>query len=152
MIKRLQYLTIPVLMIWELPQLALGLVVFYIYKTRHTIVDIKRESHHIFIETNKIGLSLGWFVFWTPTGNRFQHLTNDCRMHEYGHARQSMILGPLYLLAVGIPSLARVLYSRWYYKKHGNSWKNYFDAYPENWADKLGGVTSPSIKTKNYPK
>jgi hypothetical protein len=64
-------------------------------------------------------------------------------MHEYGHSRQSAMLGPLYLLVVGIPSLMRVAYSRYYRKKHGHAWKRYFDAFPENWADTLGGIRKP---------
>jgi hypothetical protein len=61
-------------------------------------------------------------------------------MHEYGHTRQSEMLGPSYLLVVGIPSLSKVLYSKWYRKKYGCKWANYFNAFPESWADKLGGV------------
>jgi hypothetical protein len=66
-------------------------------------------------------------------------------MHEYGHALQSVLLGPLYLIVVGIPSLSRVAYSKWYYKKSGRSWKNYFKGFPENWADKLGGVLNSKM-------
>jgi hypothetical protein len=53
------------------------------------------------------------------------------------------MLGPVYLIIVGIPSISRVLYSRWYYKNYGHSWKNYFKGFPENWADKLGGILIP---------
>lgn len=98
------------------------------------------EAHRIFIETPNTGVSLGWFIFWTPAGNRFAQLTNDCRMHEYGHAKQSAMLGPLYLLVVGIPSLMRVLYRKWHIKKYGYNWQNYYKGFPENWADRLGGV------------
>jgi hypothetical protein len=136
----LKSLILPLLFIWELPQNMLGLLVYAIMKMKRQIVITEQETHHLFIETPNTGVSLGWFIFWTPAGNRFTHLTNDCRMHEYGHARQSVMLGPLYLPVVGIPSLARVFYRRWYCMKYGHSWQNYFSAFPENWADKLGGV------------
>ena len=129
--------------IWELPQNLFGLLVFWIMKSRGKIVTVEPDEYRYFIETPNTGVSLGWFVFWTPAGNRFSHLVNDCRMHEYGHAKQSVMLGPFYLLVVGIPSISRVLYSRWYRKKYNQSWKNYFNGFPENWADKLGGVIIP---------
>lgn len=131
------------LFIWELPQNLLGFIVFEWMKIRRSIVNSEIEENLFFIETPNTGVSLGWFVFWTPSGNRFSHLVNDCRMHEYGHARQSVMLGPAYLLVVGIPSISRVLYSKWYRKKHGCIWTNYFNGFPENWADKLGGVVLP---------
>lgn len=141
MVQRYTFSFLPFLFLWELPQNVLGLIVFSIMHTKRRIVKTEKESYRIFIETPNIGVSLGWFIFWTPSANRFSHLVNDCRMHEYGHARQSLLLGPIYIFLIGIPSLARVLYSRWYYKKHRHNWKNYFNAFPENWADKLGGVT-----------
>jgi hypothetical protein len=132
---------LPFLFIWELPQNLLGFIVFLIMKGRKKIVTTEKEAHRLFIETTNTGVSLGWFVFWTPAGNRFQYLTNDCRMHESGHALQSVKFGPLYLIIVGIPSLSRVAYSKWYYRKYRRGWKNYFNGFPENRADKLGGVT-----------
>ena len=145
--KTLNRLLFPFLFMWEVPQNLLGLVVFIIMKYNRRIIRIERETHLIYLETPKTGVSLGWFIFWTPSGNRFLHLTNDCRMHEYGHARQSVMLGPLYLLVIGLPSLARVIYSRWYRKKYGSKWANYFDAFPENWADRLGGVVPAKNKS-----
>jgi hypothetical protein len=138
--KHLRYIFSPILFIWEFPQNLLGILVYLIMKNRNRVTGIEIDLHRLFIQTPNTGVSLGLFVFWTPSGNRFPHLKNDCRMHEFGHARQSALLGPLYLLIVGIPSVARVFYSRWYSKKHGHRWGNYYSAFPENWADKLGGV------------
>ncbi len=139
---------IPLIFIWEFPQNLLGLAVYLKMKNLRKVKRIEKEAHRYFIETPNTGVSLGWFVFWTPAGNRFSCYNNDCRMHEYGHARQSVILGPLYLLLVGIPSLLRALCSRWYRKKYGRNWEKYFNAFPENWADKLGGVLTPKISSQ----
>lgn len=54
--------------------------------------------------------------------------------HEYGHVKQSRILGPLYLFVIGIPSL---LWACWY-RKHKRG--SYYAFYTEKWADRLGGV------------
>ena len=135
------------LLVWELPQNILGMMVLIVMKRMQRITDIVKEEQRFYIETSRTGVSLGWFVFWTAAGNRFPQLTNDCRMHEYGHARQSRMLGPLYLIIVGIPSVSRVVYSRWYRSKYGCKWENYFKSFPENWADKLGGVTAQGRRT-----
>jgi hypothetical protein len=140
-----KFLILSLLFIWELPQNLLGFIVFAIFKFQKKIVNAEKEALHVVFETPKTGVSLGWFIFWTPKGNRFSNLKNDCRMHEIGHSKQSVMLGPVYLIVVGIPSISRVLFSKWYYKKYGRSWNNYFNGFPENWADKLGGVIIPKV-------
>lgn len=55
-------------------------------------------------------------------------------LHEWGHFRQHLRLGPLYLLVVGIPSVA---HAAWH---HQHPEANYFHFYTEAWADHLGGV------------
>lgn len=146
MAKTLQFLILPFLFLWEFPQNFLGLLVYAIMKRRQKIIAVEQETHRFFIETPNTGVSLGWLIFWTRAGNRFPHLNNDCRMHEYGHALQSVMLGPFYLPVVGIPSLSRVFYRKWYRTMYGHSWKNYFNGFPEDWADRLGGI--PDSKKK----
>jgi len=46
------------------------------------------------------GMSLGKFIF-IPEGRSAEQLLT----HEYGHTIQSLVLGPLYLPLVGLPSL-----------------------------------------------
>ena len=58
----------------------------------------------------------------------------DTWKHEYGHTRQSLYLGPLYLLIVGLPSLLWA----WYWNPSRGC--SYYSFYTEKWADKLGGV------------
>lgn len=57
--------------------------------------------------------------------------------HEHGHHLQGNKWGPLYLLAVGIPSLINNFRSR------KNQWvsENYYLLYPEKQADRLGGLS-----------
>ena len=80
------------------------------------------------------GLSLGLFIF-LPQGDDAHLLA-----HEYGHTRQSLLLGPLYLPVIGLPSaiwaglpaLAR---------RRARRGVSYYDFYTERWADRWGGVT-----------
>lgn len=75
------------------------------------------------------GLSLGLFVFVPGFG--------DARLltHEYGHCLQSLVLGPLYLPVIALPSAV------WFHlpalrrlrQKKGIA---YYAFYSERWADK----------------
>lgn len=118
------------LTLWTLPQSVLGALCFIIQKIRG-----KRHEHYsgwapVWVRTDTFCFSLGLFVF-TP-----ENATPSVKMHENGHSIQSAMLGPLYLLAVGIPSVCRFWYKRWASKSY--VW--YHSGYPENWADRLGGV------------
>ncbi len=80
------------------------------------------------------GLSLGPFVFVpaVPAASM-----QRMRVHEYGHCVQSLVLGPLYLPLVGLPSLlwANVpAFARCRRKRH----VSYYDAPFEWWASWLG--------------
>ena len=76
-------------------------------------------------------MGLGMFIF-------MGHNCQDERIlvHEYGHTIQSIILGPLFLFVIGIPSFiwASRPMSHYRRKKH----LRYFEFYPERWASNLG--------------
>jgi hypothetical protein len=76
------------------------------------------------------GISLGCFVF-------VEEKDSELLKHEYGHCLHSALLGPLYLLVVGFPSLIWNKCFRAWRKKRG---KAYSWFYTEAWADKWGGV------------
>ena len=102
-------------------------------------------------------VSLGTFIFIPLAWGEEQCM--QTAVHEYGHTVQSMILGPFYLLAVGLPS---IIWARRWSKsqstavpasvrsggeeKLSRSLKRrlklkgvrYTSRYPENWANILG--------------
>lgn len=86
---------------WGCLQTLFGFVLFCKY------ARCKHEFYHGAILTyhdgNWGGVSLGAFIF--INGNRPEVWTRDARVHEYGHTIQSLICGPLYMFAVGIPSV-----------------------------------------------
>lgn len=57
--------------------------------------------------------------------------------HEYGHFKQSLILGWLYLLVIGLPSLIWCNCFDLYRFKNDI---DYYSFWTEKWANKLGGV------------
>lgn len=79
------------------------------------------------------GISLGLFIFTPEREERSSNL----RVHEFGHTIQSMMFGPLYLLAVGLPSWI------WANFPACVQWRKckgipYSWFVIEHWADKLG--------------
>ncbi len=60
----------------------------------------------------------------------------ETALHEWGHFRQHLRLGPLYYVVIGIPS---VLHAAWF-RRAGLRGHLYFHFYTEAWADALGGV------------
>lgn len=138
--KPLRWAIRVLLFVWELPQNLLGIGALAYDRAIGYVVRIAFERERLMIETRRRAISLGLFVFWTSRSNRWIELDQRNRNHEWGHSVQSRILGPLYLPVVGVPSTLRVIYLIAYRKIKGRRWQGYFDGFPENWADRLGGV------------
>ncbi len=124
-----------ILYVWQLPQNAAGLLLTLALRRRIERRERRGGSCVSYCFRRFGGLSLGRYLF--------VHLGADERLvrHEYGHFRQSMLLGPLYLVAIGLPSilwaalfpLVRVLHPA----------AGYFSFPSERWADLLGGADFP---------
>ena len=89
------------------------------------------EEHGNLLFKKISGFSTGRYIFL-----HYPNCDEKTIRHECGHSSQSRRLGWLYLLVVGIPSVINNLRSR--FDEH--VWKTYYERYPENWADRLGGV------------
>ena len=129
---------------WGLPQTMVGLIYFLMnWKQPHYVY----HGSVVTVWKSKSSLSLGLFTFVTEDpffyyeGYRETYKESEfSRMllvHEYGHTIQSLIFGPLYLLFVGIPSIAWSFLPV-YVKKREREQISYFSAYPERWANQLG--------------
>ena len=95
---------------------------------------------------DKSSVSLGLFVFVTEEPYFYEKLKDEYTMqelsdrllvHEYGHTIQSLLLGPLYLIVIGIPS------TLWGFlpvcgKKRREGQLSYFSFFTEKWANDLG--------------
>lgn len=119
---------------WTFPQEFLGgLLVLYL-SGKKTFIKIGNNHYMVYMVPKLFhsAISLGSYVVLDA---RVSFSENTIK-HEFGHSKQSLILGWLYLPVIGIPSLIRNVYSR-IFKKNAD-W--YYAHFPENWADKLGGV------------
>lgn len=114
------------LYIWQLPQNLLGLLFLLILtgETRHRLGIIR----FYFLDSFPGGITLGEYII---VGTRQQLAVR----HEFGHVRQSRMLGWLYLIVIGLPS---VLWA-WLGDRIAPG-KSYYWFYTERWAARLGGV------------
>lgn len=115
--------------IWEFPQCLLGLILTKLYN-----VEYKETYKQIPIYADDFpgGISLGLYILMGESARKYNR--NSIKDHEWGHTRQSLYLGPLYLLIIGLPSII------WAMIHTPNSKKSYYWFYTERWADKLGGI------------
>jgi len=132
------------LYIWQLPQNLVGLILLGYYKLRKSLIKWTPITDTIIYLSKYMpsGISLGnYIIFKDRTAyNRFP--TPEDVRHEYGHHRQSLYLGPLYLLIIGLPSILGNLWDRLFHRSWDwkESYKWYYNQPWEKWADKLGGV------------
>ena len=91
--------------IWELPQNVVGLIWKSIKKdsiiTTISNSDINSINAKAFLVRSNGSVTLGKYIFIGQTYKN-QYLTIK---HECGHVKQSKILGPLYLIVIGVPSI-----------------------------------------------
>lgn len=118
---------------WGAVQNILGLLMSLFY------INCRKEYYHgahIFYHNGLWGgMSLGAFIF--INGNRDKVWTENAKIHEYGHTVQSLILGPLYLFVIGIPSMVWCN-SKKYRNLRREKGISYYAFYPEKWANRLG--------------
>lgn len=108
---------------WELPQTIAALIVCAVARKKPESVD---GLTRVYIPWNR-AFTLGQFIC-APTMT-----SKSVIKHEYGHTRQSLILGWLYLPIVGISSA--IIYIIYHACGKTPDW--YHSKFPENWADKL---------------
>lgn len=120
------------LYVWQLPQNVLGLLVLLWLggPSRAACATRREDVWYFYFDRFGGGVSLGNYVF---LATRYATSSNDIN-HEWGHARDSRRWGPLYLLAIGLPS---ALHALWW--RHHQD-REYYAFYTERRADRLGGV------------
>lgn len=121
--------------IWCFPQQLLGFIISLFFGKRIVEIEKYKQSNIYWIKNWKRGVSLGQYVLLGDV-YKSPELYNNTIKHEYGHTIQSLIFGPTYLIIIALPSITMNIISQ----LNKNFAKNYFKRWPENWADKLGGV------------
>ncbi|MFW6247104.1 MAG: hypothetical protein ACOC22_02935 [bacterium] len=122
-----------ILFFWQLIQNIIGLV-FLLFMLNDIVGQYDYRDTRVYKLKKFSGVSLGNFIF---IGHDKDIIT---LLHEYGHHKQSVILGPLYIIIVGIPSVLHVLVRRVIRKLFGKNIWTYYSFYTEKWADKLVNI------------
>lgn len=132
------------LYLWQLPQNLLGLILIAIYKPEEVLTQYNGNKVY-FASKFPGGISLGKYAivskfYYYGNTDKLKECSLKCDtvMHEsIGHAKQSLMLGPLYLIVIGLPSIIWA----WLYGPVIKPTKNgYYRFYTEKWADKLADI------------
>lgn len=117
--------------IWQFPQSLIALIYREYLDGKGMILAIEYYKGVIIYYTkDTVGnVSLGDSIFISATAS------GRIIKHEWGHTRQSLILGPLYLIVIGIPS---IIWASVHKKIAPDT--SYFNFFTEKWADKLGDI------------
>ena len=127
------------LSIWQLPQLLIACIMLpFIGKLKL----IKQTKFTFCFEASKMkgGISLGSFAYVDPK----LALISEIVSHEAeGHIIDSYILGPLYLIIIGIPSFLHATFG---------FTKNYYDFYTEKLANYHAGLETDEKGNLRFKK
>jgi len=120
---------------WGIFQNMLGVLILLIL----TVLNPKRNHfyyHGAIVTEWKMNFSCGcgMFIFY---GHKNAKDNKEVLVHEYGHTLQSIVLGPLFMFVIAIPSMT------WAFVPCFNRMRKeknirYVDFYPESWANKWG--------------
>lgn len=119
------------LWLWQFPQNLCGIIYRSISKdNRITTVeneDSRSVNAKVYLQKSLGGVTLGQYIFINQ-----DYTDKDIIIkHECGHVKQSKILGPLYLIIIGIPSILHAALNNYI----GCCWKNgeynYYHFYTE---------------------
>ena len=118
--------------IWQFIQNTLGIIYkWYLEDDVITRVDYSAKDYECHSTRGGGGVTLGRYIF---VNQHYKDLTNVI-LHERGHVKQSRILGPLYIIVIGRPSIIWAATHRLIAPN-----KSYYWLYTENWANKLMGL------------
>ena len=127
----MKYIRNLILFIWQLPQHIVAIIYFgyLVMMCKDLGVDSRYKQAIVIPCVMRGAITLGNYVF---VGLNSEY--KETVKHELGHTIQSKILGPLYLIVIGIPSITYCGLRRLFPSLRK---KNYYDFYTEKWANNL---------------
>ena len=127
----MKYIRNLILFIWQLPQHIIALIYFgyLVIMCKDLGVDSRYKQATVIPCIMRGAVTLGNYVF-VGLNSEYRKTVK----HELGHTIQSKILGPLYLIVIGIPSITYCGLRRIFPSLRK---KNYYNFYTEKWANNL---------------
>ncbi len=129
---------------WGIIQNALGILILIIL----TIINPRRKHsyyHGALVTHWKFSFSCGcgMFIFY---GHENADDASEVLVHEYGHTLQSVVLGPLFMFVIAIPSMVWA-FTPCFGRMRKEKNIPYVSFYPESWAnawgEKITGLKAP---------
>ena len=113
----------------QLPQNLLGFALYLYYQGYEEMRQVGYNDI-VVVKSPKMrgGISLGQYVIVSRDANL------ETIYHELGHCKQSQILGWLYLIVIGLPS---IIWAALYGIQEIRDRWSYYDFYTERWANEL---------------
>ena len=127
----MKYIRNLILFIWQLPQHIVALIYFgyLVMMCKDLGVDSRYKQAIVIPCVMRGAITLGNYIF-VGLNSEYRKTVK----HELGHTIQSKILGPLYLIVIGIPSITYCGLRRLFPSLRK---KNYYNFYTEKTADYL---------------
>ena len=127
----IKYIRNLILFIWQLPQHIVALIYFgyLVMMCKDLGIDSRYKQAIVIPCIMRGAVTLGNYVF-AGLNSEYKKTIK----HELGHTIQSKILGPLYLIVIGIPSITYCGLRRLFPSLRK---KNYYNFYTEKWANNL---------------
>ena len=127
----MKYIRNLILFIWQLPQHIVAIIYFgyLVMMCKDLGVDSRYKQAIVIPCVMRGAVTLGNYVF-VGLNSEYRKTVK----HELGHTIQSKILGPLYLIVIGIPSITYCGLRRIFPSLRK---KNYYNFYTEKWANNL---------------
>lgn len=121
------------LYLWQLPQNLLGLLIILCCKNK------KMYGYWVVYWKAYFGVCLGQYIIFSDDT---YYVTSTKLKHERGHQKQSLYLGWLYLIVIGLPSITGNIINRCFHKKWSLEKKLYwyYNQPWEKWADELSNI------------
>lgn len=120
MLKRIRNIIVS---LWQLPQNLLGISYLGYLKL---VGNYDGKYKKAFLQkVNSGSVTLGELIFINSHSRSYEEVYK----HEYGHVFQSRILGPFWIIVIGIPSIIHAALHK--------SKKDYYHFYTEKWANWL---------------
>ena len=113
--------------IWQIPQHLVALIYYlWLVIMQSKLLEYKYGDYIVVTKSSNGCVALGKYLFIN------ENTALPVLKHESGHAMQSEILGPLYLIVIGLPSLLWAMTHKWILPG-----KDYYWFYTESWANGL---------------
>ena len=127
----MKYIRNLILFIWQLPQhlLAILYIGYLVMMCKDLGVDSRYKQAIVIPCVMRGAVTLGCYVF-VGLNSEYRKTVK----HELGHTIQSKILGPLYLIVIGIPNITYCGLRKIFPSLRK---KNYYNFYTEKWANNL---------------